>query len=419
MESTTVSYSGTVHISSGGVANSTTVNKYGTVYISSGGVANSTTVNDYGKVHISSGGVANSTTVSGGGYVYISSGGVANSTTVDNWGSMHISGGVANSTTVRYNGSMHIVGGVANSTMVSSGGSVHISNGGVANDTTVTLGGNMHVSEGGIVTGKVEMTSGGSMTVYEGGIVRDATFYGNANTTIGGDGGIFERVNVASNGVIRTSNVTVTDLTVETRGAAYLSGGVATDLEVASKGILQLCEGTTASDITVLSGGHCYIGKDAVVTGEFSIAAGATVLAFTGSELNFSIAGRTAEDSALVDNLGAIRGRIGYSITLAEDQAAGVYRLADGVKSDSFTDFEVLYGELELEGLNLEQDIISNGMNFDLNVEDGSLYLELSVATEEDLLAYSSRFDGGYEGTATENLTAGTESDPLKNGLLA
>ena len=110
--STTV-FSGRMYISSGGVANSTTVNSYGSMHISSGGVANETTVNRYGSMYISSGGAANSTTVFGG-RMYISSGGVANSTTVDSNGNMCIfSGGVANSTTVNVGGRMTIYG-VAN-----------------------------------------------------------------------------------------------------------------------------------------------------------------------------------------------------------------------------------------------------------------------------------------------------------------
>ena len=60
-------YDDSMHISSGGVANSTTVSYYGHMYISSGGVANSTKVIGWGSIDID--GVANDTMVNGGAVV--------------------------------------------------------------------------------------------------------------------------------------------------------------------------------------------------------------------------------------------------------------------------------------------------------------------------------------------------------------
>ena len=94
-------YSSGTLTSSGAVIDNATLANGGnnSMHISSGGTANSTTVNYGGEMNISSGGTANSTTVSRG-YMYIRSGGVANSTTVTTEGHMYIfSGGVANSTT--------------------------------------------------------------------------------------------------------------------------------------------------------------------------------------------------------------------------------------------------------------------------------------------------------------------------------
>jgi hypothetical protein len=227
-----------------------------------------------------------------------------------------------------------------------------------------------------------------------------------------------------------TTATDISGLEVRGRGAAYLSGGVATNLEVDKQGILQLCSGTTASDIVVHTGGHCYIGEDAVVTGEFTIETGATILAFSGSELNFSIAGRTAESDALVTNFSLIRGKIDYTITVSADQSAGVYRLADGVKSFK-GDMDLTFGDVLFENLALDQVVSSNGMSFELTLEDNSLYLELTswntpaaaaFTDDADILAAWNNSDYDTSGsllTGTDNSLNGNDSDLFKNGSLA
>ena len=233
--------------------------------------------------------------------------------------------------------------------------------GGIAKDTTVLTGATVALRDGGIATGMLN----GALTA-SGGTVQDMT--------------------LGSNAILRASSTVVDGLHLTSHAAAYISAGTAADLEVDQYGILQLCEGMTASNITVHKGGHCYIGKDATVTGTFTIETGATILAFTGGYINFSVDASASADTALLNNMSAIRGKIGYTITVAEGQTTGVYRLADGVKN--FTNaVELTYGDAVLEGLTLDQDLQLNGMNFDLTLENGSLYLELTSLAAPAMLS--------------------------------
>ena len=411
-------------ISSGGTANSTTVNNYGKMHISSGGTANSTTMSG-GSMTISSGGVANSTTINSKGSMLISSGRVANSTTVNSGGDMTISsGGTANSITVNVSGSMYIYsGGTANSTTVNSKGSMHIFNGGMANSTTVNSGGIMTISSGGTAENTV-VFSGGSMYL-SGGIVR------NTELTSGGriklNDGIVETINVHSNAFLTTSETTVSGLTVLERGVAYISGGNISDSLVENLGILQFCSGTIAANTTVEAGGHCYIGSGAEITGSLTIESGATVLAFTGGTLNFSVDTHTAGDEALVNDLSLIRGNLEYTITVAADQASGTYRLADNVTSFE-NDVRLVWDDEIYEGFNVGETVELDGNLCELTLQDGSLLLEITSETsaaeasllEEDLLQGVEVFAVSGETSCVDDISGITAgSEVFKNGILA
>ena len=252
------------------------------------------------------------------------------------------------------------------------------------------------------------------MYISGGGIARNTTIC--SGVQINTENGVIETMTIGSNAIIRTSNTEVSDLYVTSRGAAYISGGTLAGAEVEKYGILQLCTGSIASDITVLAGGHCYIGEGATVTGTFTIGTGATILVFTGGVINFSIAGRTADDTALVNNLSAIRGKIGYSITVSADQDAGIYRLADGVKTFD-NSLDLTYGDIELSDLTLDHDVSANGVNFDLNLVDGSLVLELTFLDNGvNIITDWSDYPSAIAGTDT---AVTGQNDPYKNGMLA
>lgn len=282
----------------------------------------------------------------------------------------------------------------------------------------------MTISSGGVASHTM-VHSGGSM-VLSGGMVYEAELMSGAKVVWGN--GYAEDTLVHSNGFLTTSETEVCGLLVASRGAAYISGGTVSGAEVERFGILQFCSGTEARAVVVHSGGHCYIGSGAVVGGELTIETGATVLAFTGSELNFTIEGRSAEDGALVSNLGGIIGNISYTITVAEDQAAGVYRLADSV--GTFTkDVTLAFGDEVFEGFNVGETLESeSGFCFELYLEDTSLLLEVSSGASpvalysagEDVLSGMENYTEG-DGVLAASLGdySGGESDILKNGILA
>jgi autotransporter passenger strand-loop-strand repeat protein len=318
-------------------------------------------------------------------------------------------------------------GGVAHDTIVNSRGNIHISNGGTANNAIINQYGSMFISSGG--GADYSIISGGSMVLSNGTAKNTILYKGGA---IQGTGSL-ETIQITSNASLLVSSSNITNLLVKERGVAYLSNCTAIGIEVEKLGILQFCSGTVAANTVVHAGGHCYIGQDAIVTGNFTIENNATVIAFTGSELNFSINGITSgNEKALVNNLAAIRGNINYTITITTDQTTGVYRLADGVKN--FTNQVQLECEENIWGsLDLDQDLNNGELNFDLFLEDGSLYLEISdinsnsyslnALSLDDItnspLNYNSMSQ--YESlsiTTSDNLTENS-TDPLKNGSLA
>ena len=378
-------------------------------------------------MHISSGGVANNINAGQEATVHISAGGFCSQ--VDVRGAELMIYGTAVKTTVHYTMTrvkeycVHVQsGGVASDTSLI-GGNMRISSGGVASGTTVNSGGVMHISSGGVAENTF-ISSGGIMELA-GGTARNTEIVKGGSAVL--TDGIVDTLFVNANAFVETVNVALSDLTIRERGAVYASGGTLDKNEVQNLAILQLCSGTTASDTTVKSGGHLYIGSGAVHTGTLTIETGATVIAFTGSELNFSIEGRSARDAALVSDLSAVKGNIRYSITIAADQNSGIYRLADNVQSFK-EDVQLAYGDELFEGFNVGESIDFNGNTFELFIENNSLLLEVDTVAlfennlrdEEDILQGIEMYSAESATLAASDAAASIQSnDPFKNGILA
>ena len=375
---TTVYYDGDMYIESGGVANDTTVSSGGNMYVNDGGVANDTSLAG-GSMHISSGGVANDTTVYSGGDMTISSGGVANDTTVNVWGGMTISsggvanstsvddgymficsGGVANDTTVNY-GSMTISsGGVANDTIVSSWCSIYIGNGGVANDTTVDDYGYMFIDSGGVAN-STTVDNYGDVHIRSGGVANDTTVYYGGN------------MNICRGGVASNTNIVF-------GGYMYIwSGGVASNTTVNYGGDMTISSGGVASNTTVNDWGYMYISSGGVHRGKLTIDYDGIVSAYSGAIVDFSVKDRKPENDYLINDLSLIAGTPTYTITVAPNQQAGTYKLAQG--ASSFTgsvtvgDGTINYGSVAVNGADL-----TYGKNiYSLDQIGGDLTLSISI----------------------------------------
>jgi len=424
---------GTMYISSGGMANYTTVNSSGYMDIYSGGTANSTTVNSGGGMYIYSGGTATDIVAQSGAYLgitvapdtyikgtyngsafemknafissytvkglmYIESGGTANSTTVN--GGMYIySGGTANYTTINQ-GTLYIgfvnKGGAASNTTVNSGGNMHISSDGTANSTTVNSGGRMYIESGGTATDIVAQSGARLEITVAPDTYIQGTYNGSAfemkNATITGytvnfgmrisSGGTANCTTVNSRGYMYIASGGTANNTTINQGTLCIGfpngGGAASNTTVNSGGSMYISSGGTANNTTVNSGGSMYISSGGIHRGSLQIASGAVVSAYSGSEIDFSIADRKASDGYLINDLSLIKGYPTYTITVSAEQEYGVYKLAQG--ADKFTgtvtigDGSVDYGTITVNGA----DFVYNGVTYSLDQLEGDLTLTIS-----------------------------------------
>ena len=344
--------SGYLHIYSGGQAIDTTVNDWTELHIFSGGMANGVTANRGGEICISSGGVANNVTLADGN-AEVSSGGTINMTTVNQYGDLRIDGGVANSTTVGSGGSMILSsGGVANSTTVADGGCLFIDENCIASSNTVEAGGIMVIYTGGTAD-VINVASGGTMSLWGNATavnliaasgarlhlgIADMTrisgeYAGSALQTVNSQGACyFSDYTIDHGGSVKFfqagigSNITVNDgsLTVS-------AGGQAFDTIVNSGGVMDAY--AIANNVTVNSGGKLYIGPHATLTGTLDLGGQITVDQDTTdigiyADVNLRLDQRTAGASALINDFSAFKDS-NFTITIADEQEEGTYRLAE------------------------------------------------------------------------------------------
>ena len=207
------------------------------------------------SMYVSSGGTANETTLDQDGQMHVYDGALVSDTTANNDGQAFVSGGTVNDTTINSGGQMTLYGGVANGVVIDGGnaasGGLWVSPGGSANAVTVNSDGGMIVSSGGTATNILE--NGGFVNSMDGATV---TFLPNSFSGL------------VLNGKWTTihSGTTATDMTVNSGGEFYvLSGGSANDTTVNSGGNMALVNGI-ANSVTVNPGGHVDIASDGTAT---------------------------------------------------------------------------------------------------------------------------------------------------------
>ena len=152
--------------------------------------------------------------------------------------------------------------------------------------------------------------------------------------------------------------------------------------EIVSGMVVFIEDGGAASDTTVNSGGRLRIESGGHHCGTLQIASGAVVSVDNGAVVDFTVAGRTTEDDALINNLALIQGAPTYTITVSAGQNRGTYQLARG--ADSFTgsitigDGTTNYGVLIVNKEALEY----HGRTYALNQSRGSLTLTVAETSE-------------------------------------
>ncbi|MBO5924244.1 MAG: AIDA repeat-containing protein, partial [Lentisphaeria bacterium] len=393
---TNICKSGYMRIDSGGTANSTTMSG-GVMNISNGGIANSTTINSGGEMYISSGGIANGTTVNIGGSIFISQGGCVTVLTV-------LAGGILNNFSFAENkylknitdGSAFIASnvyivdscmyissdGVANGAIVNDGGDMHISSSGVANSTTVNSNACMYIANGGVANSTILV--GGCLSISNGGIANNTVVTSSDITSASGRGGI---MNISSGGIANSATINKGGMYIRGEGTAnkatvnggfmgIYNGGMANGT-VVNSGALYISKGGTANSTTI-SGGFMKITSGGAHCGSLQIASEAIVSAYFGSVIDFTVSNRKAADGYLINDLSLISGAPTYTITVSANQAAGIYKLAQGAENFTGTlsigTDSINYGAITVNG----DDLVCEGNSYSLDNVSGNLTLTIT-----------------------------------------
>ena len=456
---------GKVHISSGGTANNTIARLNCEMFISSGGLATNTQVNGFlyvlsggtantatigsdegsyggwtGSMHISQGGMAENTTIVNGhidvfyagtannttvngGWIYVSSGGTANNTVINNGFIEVLSGGTANNITVCEGGSLFAVsswiidiienggyadisncssasflqntfsdltlsrtatvhsGTTASNTTIGSGGGLLVFSGGVANGTTVVSGGMLNVSSGAIVNNTIVKDKGG-IGVMSGGVVKNTTVdYEGSLQIISGT--TATRTTVNPEGLLYVSFGGTAIEVIENGGYVHVEDGA--DISFASNSFSGLVisdfvsatlhSGTTASTVLIEEDGELYVFSGGKITGQMTFEDGAIVSVCEGAILDFDISNLTPKDTTRVSNLSLVQGTPFYTLTVSDKQRSGTYVLASSAASfNSSVALQFSTGEL-IENLCLGEAFMLGETSYTLNLNNSILSL--------------------------------------------
>lgn len=373
----TIMSGGEISIYSGGTANNTTVNSWGCLYVSSGGTAADTILND-GNMSIASGGVASNVAVNSGASLDIASGGTA---TGVYWtpcvGEVSAAdGAVVNFVNVIagvYNGSDgQLLSAAMTMSNAEVSGSMYVMNSGIANGVTVDSSGIMFIERGGVANDSIN--NSGSVCVGSGGIANRTINWGNLDVV---SGGAVNSTTVNWNGVMSISaGGSAGNTAVSSNGYVYVySGGSVTLSRVNANGRLYINDGGIASNTTINSSGRFYMSSGGVHRGTMMLESGAIVSAYSGSVVDFTLAGRTSSDGYLINDLALVSGAPAYTVTVAANQVAGTYKLALGAEYFTGTitvgDGSTVYGTVSAGG----DDLVYNDIVYTLNKTGGTLTL--------------------------------------------
>ena len=160
--------------------------------------------------------------------------------------------------------------------------------------------------------------------------------------------------------------------------ALFISSGAITSATVVSGGGIFISNGGMAVD-TIVNSGTVQVSSGGRLCGSIQIHSGAVVSAYSGAAVDFTVTNRKTTDTYLINDLSRISGAPFYSITVKDDQEAGIYKLAQ--KADRFTgtvsigNGTVDYGSITVNG----QELICGSKVYSLNNSNGNLTLEISV----------------------------------------
>ncbi|MBR2963172.1 MAG: AIDA repeat-containing protein, partial [Lentisphaeria bacterium] len=170
------------------------------------------------------------------------------------------------------------------------------------------------------------------------------------------------------------------DCTVLSGGTVTVyEGGYAEDVAMENGGDLEIAKGGVANGVTVSSGGSLLIYNGAKLTGRMTFEAGAEVIPFVGSTLDFDLTQTTAGAAVLLNDLSVLMGTPSYTLTVDGTPAYGTYNLAGGVaKFDKTITVTNTAGE-SLGTLTVDQTSTIGNADYTLNLGSDNV---LSVTVE-------------------------------------
>ena len=161
------------------------------------------------------------------------------------------------------------------------------------------------------------------------------------------------------------------------------SGCAANNTAVHYKGELYVSSGAVVSNTEITSGGEMFLHSGGVHRGSMQIGSGASVSAYRGAKIDFSLADKAPGNDYLINDLSLVRGTPTYTITVSADQADGCYKLAQG--ADSFTGTITIGTKMETYGTLTvnEAALIYNGKQYSLTLNGENLQLFISPPDSE------------------------------------
>ena len=371
-----------------GYLSSSTILKKGIGAIHDGGTGKDVVVSDGGRFLIE--GMAENTTISSGGTFTVEQATAkATLTTVESGGIVRVvSNGVMSKTTLK--GSVTVFDGKAYETEVTSGGVLRVSSGiQIVDEENVNIPGEVYktiVKDGGsavVSTGKAfesEILTGGIMTVQTAGEIHTATVDGGALTVSG----------------------TAEDVTV--KKGEFTVSGTAGNVTV-DGGVVYLKDAAEISGLSVNNDARVVVSNGGTLKGAISIAQGdARIDVSAGGIVSIDVTGMDAESPAPISGLSRIYGTPNFTMTVKNDQAEGVYRLA--TDAAGFSSSITVKNETKTLGtISLDEYIQVGDYYYSLQSTGANLYFSISETLPVP------QQDAVYVNTDWESLTDGTPVD--------
>ena len=342
------------------------------------------------SMHISSGGTANSTTLKTGAVMFVSSGGIANHTDISG-SRVYVSGGKTVSSIIRSGGLEDVFpNGISEDAIVLNGGQLWLA-GGSSINASVSSGGALAVRPNHITRDlsyaiNTEIFNSGFMDVYDssiasgtvihkGGYVRIRDYASAINTLIESGASMF----------VHSSKGYAYNTMISGFGRVY-DGALMSKVTIASGGIFHLWRGGILKDVDVQYGGELDIREDSsILSGTVSLAGQLKVsfdhhTDFSAAAITIDLSKRSTNDDYSIVNLNYID-KTTLSITISASQATGTYKIASNASeftgSITICNPTTCFGTLTVNGTALSY----GGKTYSLVQSSGNLQLVISSGT--------------------------------------